>query len=160
MIETLKKALEEIIDAYVLTIGHKPSEQDLKELFRIGLKIVRQNRELVRTGPEEQSAGIHNTLIRRIVTMDEARKVAHEMVHSSRKYKIPSCEMRVTRDGSQISLREEQVLSDGTKIMGRFYTYDKDEEAEESIANILWESAGNPDDESMLVVLKNVHNTE
>jgi hypothetical protein len=79
--------------------------------------------------------------LHRVKNMEEARRIAEEVIESGMHYRIPSCDMMVHTDGEMVSLQEEQFLSDGTKVIGRSYIYENHDEAIESVARMLLEIA-------------------
>lgn len=171
----VERALEAAVRSFRRELGRDPYIEELEHLFHKGLKSVKEKENLKsrdaareqivipsrragRPAPHEpsesQDQACDGVGIRRITTIEEARGIAREMVRNATPYRILSCEMRVTREDGQVALREDQVLSDGTKAMGRFFAFESDEEAVESITRILWESAENQEEDSQFVVLR------
>lgn len=76
-----------------------------------------------------------------ISSFEAATLIADQIVRGNRRCRFISGEMYVENDGETITLTEELLLSDGTRILGRSFTFDNNNEAVDAVAKILWESA-------------------
>ncbi len=154
-LDTMRKAIGEVVSEFELKFGREPSAEEVRSLVdeciaklnlgeTTGAKSGHAESGAFNQGGENSEAGrrpVPKPALRHVGSIEEARKIAAEIVESSKPYRISSCEMRVLKDGESVSLHEEQILSDGTKIMGRLFTYDTHEEAIDAVSKILWESA-------------------
>jgi hypothetical protein len=163
-VKEIRSALDKISSDYERKLNRKPTIQELDTMIKGALEALESQQAANRQegqvsqcqDAEGESSRIGYSCMAdkpctcRISSFEAAERIADEIVKGTRQCRFISGEMRVESDGETTSLTEEQVLSDGTRILGRSFTFDSRDEAIEAVAKILWESAKLFSDASVL----------
>jgi hypothetical protein len=163
-VKRIRSAFDKICEEYETKLNRKPTNEEIDTIIKAALANVmggqlfdQQEGNAAQPANEGDCGGTGHSCMAekpctcKIPTFEAATSVAGEIVKGNRHCRFISGEMRVENDGETISLMEEQVLSDGTRILGRSFSFDSSDEAIEAVAKMLWESAKSQGEASVVI---------